>query len=66
MAGELFHVIDTHGFNRPLLDQLCALTTCVRGIAKSPEGARALQQVAAHRAGHAVFPAAVHPHVSLL
>ena len=31
MAGQLFHVIDTHGFDRPLLDELCALTTRVRG-----------------------------------
>lgn len=42
-AGPLFHVIDTHGFDRALLDELCALTTHIRSIAKTPEGAVALQ-----------------------
>ena len=36
MAGELFHVIDTHGLDRPLLDELCTLTTRVRAIAHEP------------------------------
>ena len=42
----MFHVVDTSIFDRPRLDDLCELTTLVRTIAKSPEGARDLQQLA--------------------
>jgi len=42
----MFHVVDTSVFDRPLLDDLCELTTLVRTVAKSPEGARCLQQLA--------------------
>jgi aspartate carbamoyltransferase catalytic subunit len=42
----MFHVVDTSIFDRPLLDDLCDLTTVVRTIAKSPEGARLLQHLA--------------------
>ena len=43
----MFHVVDTAPFDRPLLDDLCDLTTLVRTVAKSPERARQLQQLAA-------------------
>jgi aspartate carbamoyltransferase catalytic subunit len=42
----MFHIVDTSIFDRPVLDDLCELTTLVRTIAKSPEGARCLQQLA--------------------
>ncbi len=42
----MFHVVDTSIFDRPTLDELCELTTLVRTVAKSPEGARRLQQLA--------------------
>ncbi len=42
----MFHVVDTSIFDRPLLDELCELTTIVRTLAKSPEGARCLQHLA--------------------
>ena len=42
----MFHVVDTTIFDRPLLDDLCEQTTLVRTVAKSPEGARRLQQLA--------------------
>ena len=45
----LFHVIDPRLFERRLLDELCALATRVRTIAKSPAGARFLQSLAADR-----------------
>ena len=41
----MFHVVDTDIFDRPLLDELCDLTTAVRTVAKSPDGARFLQQL---------------------
>ena len=43
---SMFHVVDTNIFDRPLLDDLCDITTLVRTVAKSPEGARRLQQLA--------------------
>ena len=43
---SMFHVVDTNIFDRPLLDDLCDLTTLARTVAKSPEGARRLQQLA--------------------
>lgn len=46
---ELFHVIDPRVFRRPLLDELCELTTRVRTIAKSYEGSQFLQQLLPHR-----------------
>ena len=56
MAGELFHVIDTHGLDRPLLDELCTLTTRVRSIAKSVDGALALQQLIPQARAMLYFP----------
>jgi aspartate carbamoyltransferase catalytic subunit len=56
MAGRLFHVIDTRGFDRPLLDELCELTTRVRAIAKTQEGALALQQLLPHARAMLYFP----------
>ncbi len=40
--APLFHVTDPRAFDRPLLDELCALTTRVRLLAKHPDGARFL------------------------
>ncbi len=48
-ADRLFHVLDPRQFIRPLLDELCALTTRVRTIAKSPEGARTLQALLSNK-----------------
>ena len=45
----LFHVIDPRVFERQLLDELCALATRVRSIAKTPAGARFLQDLAPNR-----------------
>ena len=45
----LFHVIDPRVFERQLLDELCALATRVRAIAKTPPGARFLQSLAPDR-----------------
>ena len=41
----MFHVVDTGVFNRPLLDELCNLTTMVRSIAKTDDGARFLKDL---------------------
>ena len=41
----MFHIIATDVFNRSLLDELCKLTTVIRTIAKSREGARFLQEL---------------------
>jgi aspartate carbamoyltransferase catalytic subunit len=41
----LFHVIDPRLFERALLDELCALATRARMLAKSDEGARALHDL---------------------
>jgi aspartate carbamoyltransferase catalytic subunit len=41
-AAPLFHLIDPNGIDRALLDDLCALTTRVRTLAKHPDGARFL------------------------
>jgi aspartate carbamoyltransferase catalytic subunit len=46
---SLFHVIDPRGFERPLLDELCELTTRVRTIAKTYAGACFLQTLLPHR-----------------
>ena len=46
---SLFHVIDPRVFERRLLDELCALATRVRAIAKTPRGARFLQDLAPDR-----------------
>lgn len=45
----LFHILDPRQFDRPLLDDLCALTTRVRGMAKTREGARLLQTLLPHK-----------------
>jgi aspartate carbamoyltransferase catalytic subunit len=44
-TSPLFHVIDPRVFERPLLDELCALATHARLLAKSDEGARALHDL---------------------
>jgi hypothetical protein len=41
----MFHVVDTEIFDRPLLDELCRLTTVVRSVAKSRDGTRFLQEL---------------------
>ena len=41
----MFHVVDTEIFDRASLDTLCELTTAVRSVAKTTEGARFLQQL---------------------
>ncbi len=56
LAGRLYHVIDTSGFDRALLDELCDLTTRVRNIAKAPAGAQALQQLLPHARAMLYFP----------
>lgn len=48
-AVRLFHVLDPRQFSRPLLDELCALTTRVRTIAKAREGARSLQMLLSNK-----------------
>ncbi len=44
-STALFHVIDPRAFERALLDELCELATCVRTLAKSDAGARALHDL---------------------
>ncbi|MCC5794329.1 MAG: hypothetical protein JJT85_06275 [Chromatiales bacterium] len=44
-ADRFFHVIDPRTFDRQLLDELCEITSRVRTLAKSPEGARLLQML---------------------
>lgn len=46
---DLFHIISPVQFTRPLLDELCELTTAARTLAKSRHGARALQMMLADR-----------------
>ena len=41
----MFHIVTTNVFNRSLLDELCQLTTVIRTVAKSREGARFLQEL---------------------
>jgi aspartate carbamoyltransferase catalytic subunit len=48
-ADRLFHILDPRQFSRPLLDELCALTTQVRSIAKAREGSRALQALLSNK-----------------
>ena len=48
-STAFFHVIDPRVFGRRLLDELCDLTTRVRALAKSPDGARCLQDLAPNR-----------------
>jgi len=48
-STALFHVIDPRVFERPLLDELCELTTKVRTLAKSYQGARFLQALLFNR-----------------
>ena len=45
----MFHIVTTDIFNRSLLDELCQLTTVIRTIAKSREGARFLQELLSTR-----------------
>ena len=44
-----YHVLDPRQFNRAYLDELCRLTTRVRGLAKTKEGARMLQTLLPHK-----------------
>jgi aspartate carbamoyltransferase catalytic subunit len=46
---SLFHVLDPRQFSRAQLDELCLLTTTVRTVAKSRNGARMLQTLLASR-----------------
>ena len=46
---RLFHVLDPRQFDRPMLDDLCALTTRLRQHAKSRLGARSLQTLLPHK-----------------
>ena len=46
---RLFHVLDSRQFDRPLLDDLCALATRLRRHAKSRLGARSLQTLLPHK-----------------
>jgi aspartate carbamoyltransferase catalytic subunit len=46
---RMFHIVTTNIFNRSLLDDLCQLTTIVRTMAKSREGARYLQELLPNR-----------------
>lgn len=46
---SLFHIISPKQFSRPLLDELCELTTAARTLAKSRHGARALQMLLADK-----------------
>ncbi len=41
----MFHVVTADVFDRPLLDELCGLTTVTRTMAKSREGLRFLQEL---------------------
>lgn len=41
--SSIFHVVETGPFARPILENLCDLTTAVRTVAKSHRGARELQ-----------------------
>ena len=53
---RLFHVLDPRQFDRPLLDDLCALTTRLRQHAKSRLGARSLQTLLPHKRAMLYFP----------
>jgi aspartate carbamoyltransferase catalytic subunit len=44
-TAPLFHVIDPRIFERPLLDELCALATRARSLAKTDAGARGLRDL---------------------
>jgi len=48
-SQRFFHVLDPRQFRRADLDELCALTTHVRGLAKTKEGARMLQTLLPHK-----------------
>ena len=41
--SPLFHVIDASPFDRPLLDELCELTTSIRAVSRTEERALALK-----------------------
>ncbi len=41
--GSCYHALVAQQFTRPMLEDLCALATCVRRIAKTREGSRFLQ-----------------------
>lgn len=46
---RIFHVLDPRQFSRADLDELCRLTTRVRALAKTKEGARMLQTLLPHK-----------------
>jgi aspartate carbamoyltransferase catalytic subunit len=43
--GKIFHVIMSQQFDRPFLDEICALTTKIRGISKGNKGVAFLQSL---------------------
>lgn len=47
--SSIFHVLDPRQFSRQDLDELCRLSTRVRGLAKTKEGARMLQTLLPHK-----------------
>lgn len=55
-APSVFHVIDSRGFDRALLDELCDLTTRIRSVAKSVDGALQLQSLLPHARAMLYFP----------
>ncbi len=48
-APEPFHIIDPEPFHRSFLDEICALATAVRAVAKSRDGRHGLQALLADR-----------------
>jgi aspartate carbamoyltransferase catalytic subunit len=46
---ELFHILRANQFDRPLLDELCELTTAIRKFAKHKEGLLFLRSLLAHK-----------------
>lgn len=52
---ELFHVLKSQQFDRPLLDELYAITTKVRRLAKTKEGLDYLRNVLSHKRGMLYF-----------
>jgi aspartate carbamoyltransferase catalytic subunit len=55
-ASRVFHVIDSRGFDRALLDELCDLTTRIRAVAKTTEGAVQLQSLLPNVRAMLYFP----------
>ena len=47
--AHLFHVLEAAPFSRPILENLCELTTSVRAVAKTRQGAAGLKDLLAHK-----------------